>query len=140
MRQPRKGPTPDQLLLGQSKNDANLGTVTLMTQRLLAGPLMTAALDLLRCSTRVSALRKCVYCPSLRGDVDAARRFFERAADIGLSQGAMALATTYDPNELAKLKIVGLQANAAAARKWYDRAAELGAAEAGDRLRRLGAR
>src|SRR5262245_64792737 len=41
-----KGPTPDQLLLGQSKNDANLGTVTLMTQRLLAGPLMTAALDL----------------------------------------------------------------------------------------------
>ena len=41
-----KGPTPDQLLLGQSKNDASLGTVTLMTQRLLAGPLMTAALDL----------------------------------------------------------------------------------------------
>jgi hypothetical protein len=40
-----KRPTPDQLLLGQSKNDANLGTVTLMTQRLLAGPLMTAALD-----------------------------------------------------------------------------------------------
>lgn len=46
----------------------------------------------------------------------------------------------HDPNELAKLKVVGLQANAAAARKWYDRAAELGAAEAGDRLRRLGAR
>src|SRR5262245_15018419 len=41
-----KGPTPDQLLLGLSRNDANLGTVTLMTQRLLAGPLMTAALDL----------------------------------------------------------------------------------------------
>ena len=75
-----------------------------------------------------------------RGDVDAARRFFERAADMGLSQGAMALANTYDPNELAKLKVVGQQANAAAARKWYDRAAELGAAEAGDRLRRLGAR
>ena len=36
---PGKGPTADQLLLGQSKNDANLGTVTLMTQRLLAGPL-----------------------------------------------------------------------------------------------------
>jgi TPR repeat protein len=52
----------------------------------------------------------------------------------------MALATSYDPNELAKLKVIGLQANAAAARKWYDRAAELGAAEAGERLRRLGAR
>jgi hypothetical protein len=75
-----------------------------------------------------------------RGDVDAARRFFERAADLGLSQGAMALATTYDPNELVKLKVVGLRGNPAAARKWYDRAAELGAAEAGDRLRRLGAR
>lgn len=75
-----------------------------------------------------------------RGDVDAARKFFERAADLGLSQGAMALATSYDPNELAKLKVVGLQANAATARKWYDRAAELGAAEAGERLHRLGAR
>ena len=73
-----------------------------------------------------------------RGDVDAARKFFERAADQGLSQAAMALATTYDPNELAKLKVVGLQANAAAARTWYNRAAELGAAEAGERLRRLG--
>jgi hypothetical protein len=75
-----------------------------------------------------------------RGDVDAARRFFERAADMGLSQAAMALATTYDPNELAKLKVFGLQGNPAVARKWYDRASELGAAEAGDRLRRLGAR
>ena len=75
-----------------------------------------------------------------RGDVDAARKFFERAADQGLSQAAMTLATTYDPNELAKLKVVGLQGNAIAARKWYDRAAQLGATEAGERLRRLGAR
>ena len=74
-----------------------------------------------------------------RGDVDAARKFFERAADLGLSQAALALATSYDPNELSKLKVIGLQANAAAARKWYNRAAELGAAEAGERLRRLGA-
>ena len=36
----------DGLLLGQSKNEANAGTVTLMTQRVLSGPLMTAALDL----------------------------------------------------------------------------------------------
>src|SRR5262245_24215246 len=75
-----------------------------------------------------------------RGDVDAARRFFERAADMGLPQGAMALATTYDPDELAKLKVVGLKGNIAAARKWYDRAAELGATEASERLRRLNAR
>src|SRR5262245_26925352 len=73
-----------------------------------------------------------------RGDVDAARKFFERAADLGLSQAALALATSYDPNELGKLKVIGLQANVATARKWYNRAAELGAAEAGERLRRLG--
>jgi hypothetical protein len=75
-----------------------------------------------------------------RGDVDAARKFFERAADLGLAQGAMALATSYDPNELSKLKVIGLQGNAAAARKWYLRAAELGAVDAGERLRRLGGR
>jgi len=75
-----------------------------------------------------------------RGDVDAARKFFERAADLGLAQAAMALATSYDPNELSKLKVIGLQGNAAAARKWYMRAAELGAVDAGERLRRLGGR
>ena len=75
-----------------------------------------------------------------RGDVDAARKFFERASDLGLSQGAIALATSYDPNELAKLKVVGLHGDAAAARKWYERAAQLGAVEAADRLRRLGVR
>ena len=37
---------PDALLRGQSKADANAGTVTIMTQRVLDGPLMRAALDL----------------------------------------------------------------------------------------------
>jgi TRAP-type uncharacterized transport system substrate-binding protein len=37
---------PDALLRGQSKTDANAGTVTIMTQRVLDGPLMRAALDL----------------------------------------------------------------------------------------------
>lgn len=36
----------DSLLKGQSREDANAGTVTLMTQRVLGGPLMRAALDL----------------------------------------------------------------------------------------------
>jgi hypothetical protein len=74
-----------------------------------------------------------------RGNVYAARKFFERAAEIGLPQSAVALAATYDPDELSKLKVVGLSADAAAARKWYEKARELGAPEAGDRLRRLGA-
>ncbi|KAB2916082.1 MAG: hypothetical protein F9K29_12305 [Hyphomicrobiaceae bacterium] len=72
-----------------------------------------------------------------RGSVYAARKFFEKAAEAGLSQSAVALAATYDPNELAKLKVIGLQPDVDAARKWYERARELGAAEAAERLRLL---
>ncbi len=75
-----------------------------------------------------------------RGNVYAARKFFELAATAGLAQSAVAAAATYDPNELAKLNVVGLQADAEAARKWYEKARELGAVEAADRLRRLGSR
>jgi TPR repeat protein len=75
-----------------------------------------------------------------RGNVPAARRFFERAAEAGLAQSAVALAGTYDPDELAKMKVVGLQPDISVARKWYEKARELGAAEASERLRRLGTR
>ena len=75
-----------------------------------------------------------------RGNISAARMFFERAAETGLAQSAMALAGTYDPDELAKLKVVGLQPDPETARKWYEKARDLGAVEAGERLRRLGAR
>lgn len=75
-----------------------------------------------------------------RGNVYAARKFFERAAAVGLAQSAVAVAGTYDPDELAKLKVVGLEPDVEAARKWYEKARELGAAEAGERLRRLGSR
>lgn len=75
-----------------------------------------------------------------RGSVYAARKFFERAAEAGLPQGAVALAGTYDPDELAKLKVLGLQPDLAAARTWYEKARELGAPEASERLRRLGSR
>lgn len=75
------------------------------------------------------------------GNVEAARQFYERAADSGLAQAALALAATYDPNELVRRQVVGgLQPDLAAARRWYERARELGAAEADERLRRLGAR
>jgi hypothetical protein len=75
-----------------------------------------------------------------RGNVFAARRFFARAAESGLAQSAVALAATYDPDELAKLNVVGLEPDVASARRWYEKARELGAAEAAERLRRLGAR
>ena len=75
-----------------------------------------------------------------RGNIDAARRFFEYATAAGLAQSAVALAGTYDPAELAKMTVVGLQPNVEEARKWYEKARELGAIEATERLRRLGAR
>jgi hypothetical protein len=75
-----------------------------------------------------------------RGNVFAARNFFERATEAGLAESAVVLAGTYDPDELAKIQVVGLQPDIEAARKWYEKARELGAIEASERLRRLGAR
>ena len=71
-----------------------------------------------------------------RGDLDAARKYFERAADAGHAPSAVALAETYDPYEFSRLKVFGLQPNVNVARKWYLRAQELGA-NTGERLRRL---
>ena len=62
-----------------------------------------------------------------QGDIAAARAFFRRAADAGLAVGATLLATTYDPVELQRLKVVGVVADPNEARKWYERARELGA-------------
>jgi TPR repeat protein len=75
-----------------------------------------------------------------RGNVYAARKFFERAAEAGLAQSAVAVAGTYDPDELSKLNVVGMAPDVEAARRWYEKARTLGAVEAGERLRRLGAR
>jgi hypothetical protein len=72
-----------------------------------------------------------------QGNIQPARMLFRRAAEQGLAESALALGSTYDPVELAKLKVFGLQPDVAAARRWYDRARQLGAAEATDRLRRL---
>jgi len=75
-----------------------------------------------------------------RGNIYAARQFFERAAEVGLAESALALAATYDATELARLKVLGLKPDSGEAKKWYERARELGAAEAEARLRRLGGR
>jgi hypothetical protein len=75
-----------------------------------------------------------------QGNVYAARKFFERAVEVGWAPSAVALAATFDPEELAKLKTVGLRPDPAAARKWYEIAHQLGSQEASERLRRLGAR
>ena len=62
------------------------------------------------------------------GNVSAARLMFERAADVGLAQAAMALAATFDADELARLSVRGIQADAKEARRWYERALQLGVA------------
>ena len=68
-----------------------------------------------------------------------ARQFLLRAAQAGLARGALLLAATYDPRELARWRVQGVQPNLDEARKWYERARELGAPEAEERLARLGA-
>jgi TPR repeat protein len=72
------------------------------------------------------------------GNVEAARLFYERAAEAGLAQGAHALAATFDPDELARLEVIGgVRPDPAVAKRWYERARELGADEAEEPLRRL---
>jgi hypothetical protein len=74
-----------------------------------------------------------------QGQVAVARQFFLRAAQTGYAPAALLLAATYDPRELARWRVQGVQPNLDEARKWYQRARELGAPEAEERLARLGA-
>jgi hypothetical protein len=75
-----------------------------------------------------------------RGNVYSARMFFQRAAEAGLAEGALAAGGTFDPAELAKMKVIGLTPDIAAARKWSENARELGATAAAARRRRLDGR
>ncbi|HXF52529.1 MAG TPA: hypothetical protein VNK52_00250 [Hyphomicrobiaceae bacterium] len=74
------------------------------------------------------------------GNIAAARMFYRRAAEAGFADAAFALAATYDPEELSRLKVVGLRPDVAAARHWYERAHALGFKGAEERLSRLGLR
>lgn len=73
-----------------------------------------------------------------QGNIAVARQYFQRAAEAGLAQGAIRMAATYDPVELARLQAQGVVSDRTEARKWYERARELGAPEAEERLARLG--
>jgi hypothetical protein len=72
------------------------------------------------------------------GDISAARLFYQRAADAGLAEAALAMALTWDPNELGRWKVLGLKADAKEAQRWYERAKALGSGEADQKLKRLG--
>jgi hypothetical protein len=74
------------------------------------------------------------------GRVAPARLLFERAAEMGLAQAAMALAGTYDAAELNQPHLRNVLPDAAEAARWYQRARALGAADADARLQRLGSK
>jgi hypothetical protein len=60
-----------------------------------------------------------------------------RAAEAHDPVGALALATTYDPNVLAELGVRGVSGDPAIARSWYEKAKEYGSREAPRRLELL---
>jgi len=71
------------------------------------------------------------------GNILHARQFYLRAAEKGLAEAAFALAATYDPGELSRMKTVGVAPDAGLARKWYEKAKQLGSPEAAARLSAL---
>lgn len=73
----------------------------------------------------------------LDGNISIARQFYQRSAKLGLATAAIAMASTYDPNELPKLGLVDLPGSKDEARKWYEKAKEMGSPVADDRLQRL---
>ena len=77
----------------------------------------------------------------LSGNINLARLFYKRSADAGWAPGALALAETYDAEELARMEVVGgIQPDPALAKKWYEVARDLGSATAQQKLQRLGQR
>jgi hypothetical protein len=64
------------------------------------------------------------------GDFASARLLFKRAANAGAAEGALALASTYDPSVIKQLGAVTVKPDIDSALKWYGAAADLGSAEA----------
>ncbi|MPZ39072.1 MAG: hypothetical protein GEU95_13640 [Rhizobiales bacterium] len=73
-----------------------------------------------------------------RGEIVAARSVYQRAAEMGNGDAALALGSTYDPNRLWSLGALGMVGSKERAKHWYARADELGHGEAKGRLRLLG--
>jgi TPR repeat protein len=71
------------------------------------------------------------------GDIAGARVLLKRAAEARDARAALALAATYDPNVLKKLRVFGFAPDVATARIWYQKAKEFGSPEATKRLETL---
>lgn len=74
------------------------------------------------------------------GDLAAARLVLERAARAQNARAAFALASTYDPAVLEKMKVVGTPGDLELAIMWYERAKQYGSKDAGQRLTALAGR
>lgn len=74
------------------------------------------------------------------GDVSAARAALKRAAEAQDARAAFMLASTYDPNVLEKMNVMGFQPDIAMARVWYEKAREFGSPDAPRRLEMLASR
>jgi len=73
----------------------------------------------------------------VNGDLVAARLLLQRAADANDAEATLALAATYDPYVLRKLKVYNLAADPEMARAWYEKARKLGSSAASRRLEML---
>jgi TPR repeat protein len=71
------------------------------------------------------------------GDFAAARVLFERAANAGSAEAALALGSTYDPNVIKRLGAIMVRPDVDSARKWYQLAADRGSAAASLQLANL---
>jgi Peptidase C39 family len=65
-----------------------------------------------------------------KGDLAAARLFYERAADAGDGPAAVRLGETFDPVFLDRAQLRGVRGQAQTALSWYRRARDLGVADA----------
>ncbi|TMK24361.1 MAG: hypothetical protein E6G69_18905 [Alphaproteobacteria bacterium] len=80
--------------------------------------------------SEVGSLPVAVIPEEAQGDVVAARRFYELAANAGDAQAALRLGQTYDPAFLAQIQFRVVRPDASAAAYWYQKADKLGAPEA----------
>ena len=75
-----------------------------------------------------------------KGDIAAARLFYERAADAGDGHAAVRLGETFDPIFLDHAHLPGVRGDFDTALAWYRRARDLGAADANILMKSLEAK
>jgi TPR repeat protein len=137
----RQAPTASNRAKGPARAStelANAGTIAMLRSdpgetpsRAAAPPIRT--LD----EAEIALLRKQGDQFMAAGDLVTARTVFRRAAEAGDAYAALALGATYDPNVLARIGALGVDADVDQARSWYQRAESLGSREAAQRLSAL---